>query len=189
MLTAAILMAVFITGLLGGVHCAGMCGGIVAVLSGQHEAPGAAAWPMHLSYNVGRIVSYAAAGAIAGAAGGLPLLLDGLLPVQMTLYIVANVLLVALGLYLAGVSGVLAKLEPLGTVVWRRLQPLTRRYVPAATLPKAFALGALWGWLPCGLVYSILVTALLSAHALSGAAIMFAFGLGTLPNLMAAGLL
>ena len=189
MLTAAIIGAVFLTGLLGGVHCAGMCGGIVAALAGQGARGTGAPWFMHLSYNTGRIVSYTAAGAAAGAAGGLPLLLDGILPVQVTLYVLANVLLIAVGLYLAGIWNVVAKLEPIGVAIWRNVQPLTRRFLPADTPAKALALGLLWGWLPCGLVYSILATALLSAHALSGAAIMFAFGLGTFPNLMAAGLL
>ena len=188
MLTAAILGAVFLTGLLGGVHCAGMCGGIVAALSGQGPAR-SSAWATHLFYNTGRIASYTLAGTAAGAAGGLPLLLDGILPVQVTLYVAANVLLIALGLYLAGISNAVARLEPLGAALWRRLQPFTRRLLPADTLPRAFAVGLLWGWLPCGLVYSILATAFLSAHAVSGAAIMLAFGLGTMPNLMAAGLL
>jgi sulfite exporter TauE/SafE len=186
-LTVAIIGAVFATGLLGGVHCAGMCGGIVAALAGQGGREGAS-WPIHLSYSVGRIASYTAAGAAAGAAGGLPLLLDGILPVQVGLYVVANILLIALGLYLAGVWNAVARLEPIGGAIWRRLQPLTRRFLPADTTPKALALGVLWGWLPCGLVYSILATAFLSAHALNGAAIMAAFGLGTLPNLLAAGL-
>jgi len=189
MLSAAILGAVFITGLLGGVHCAGMCGGIVAALAGQGQRNGSPAWWMHLSYNAGRIASYTIAGALVGAAGGLPLLLDGVLPVQLTLYLFANVLLIALGLYLAGVSSFVTRLEPIGAAIWHRVQPLTRHFVPANTPPKAVALGMLWGWLPCGLVYAILATALLSGHALSGAAIMLAFGLGTLPNLMAAGLL
>jgi hypothetical protein len=188
MLSIAIIGAVLLTGLLGGVHCAGMCGGIVAALSGQVPA-GTRRWPLHLSYNLGRITSYAVAGAAAGAIGSLGLLLDGMLPVQLTLYVIANLLLIALGLYLAGISSVVARLEPIGTAAWRRLQPLTRRFLPANTAPRAFGLGLLWGWLPCGLVYSVLATALLSGSAVSGAAIMFAFGLGTLPNLMAAGLL
>ena len=71
--------------------------------------------------------------------------------------------------------------------LWRRLQPLTRRFLPADTLPRALGLGLLWGWLPCGLVYGILATALLSGDALDGAAIMAAFGLGTIPNLLLAG--
>jgi len=94
-----------------------------------------------------------------------------------------------LGLYLAGISSAVARLEPIGKAAWRRLQPLTRRFLPANTVPRALGLGLLWGWLPCGLVYSVLATALLAGGTLSGAAIMFAFGLGTLPNLMAAGLL
>ena len=180
--------AVLLTGLLGGVHCAGMCGGIVAALSGQVPA-GARQWPLHLSYNLGRITSYAVAGAAADAIGSLGLLLDGMLPVQLALYVIANLLLIGLGLYLAGISSAVTRLEPIGMAAWRRLQPLTRRFLPASTVPRAFGLGLLWGWLPCGLVYSVLATALLSGDALTGAAIMFAFGLGTLPNLMAAGLL
>ena len=76
----------------------------------------------------------------------------------------------------------------MGTWLWRRIQPLTRRLLPADTLPRALGLGLLWGWLPCGLVYGILLTALLAGDPLSGAAVMVAFGLGTLPNLLLAGL-
>jgi len=188
MLSIAIMGAVLLTGLLGGVHCAGMCGGIVAALSAQVPER-ARQWPLHLSYSLGRITSYAAVGALAGAIGGLGLLLDGILPVQLALYVMANLLLIALGLYLAGISSALTRLEPIGTMAWRRLRPLTGHLVPASTLPRAFGLGLVWGWLPCGLVYSVLATALLSSHALSGAAIMFVFGLGTVPNLLAAGLL
>ena len=145
-------------------------------------------WPLHLAYNRGRIASYAAAGALAGTAGSLGLLLDGVLPVQLALYVLANLMLIALGLYLAGVSGVAARLGAARTALWRRIQPLTRGLLPADTLPRALGLGLLWGWLPCGLVYGILLTALLAGDPLSGAAIMAAFGLGTLPNLLFAGL-
>ena len=188
MLTLAVLGAVFLTGVLGGVHCAGMCGGLVAAFSGQ-TAAGKPHWPLHLSYNLGRIASYSVAGAVAGAIGSLGLLLDGVLPVQLALYVVANLLLIALGLYLAGVSAAVARIEAVGKALWRRLQPLMRHFLPATTVPRAFALGTLWGWLPCGLVYSVLAMALLSGDVPSGVVIMLAFGLGTLPNLMAAGLL
>jgi hypothetical protein len=184
-MTAAIFGAVFLTGLLGGVHCAGMCGGIVAALAGQG---GGKRLSLHLAYNGGRVLSYAVAGALAGAAGSLGLLLDGLLPVQSALYVLANAMLIGLGLYLAGVSSVVAWIERLGLALWRRIQPLTRNLLPADTLPRALALGLLWGWLPCGLVYAVLTTALLTGDALDGAAIMAAFGLGTLPNLLLAGL-
>jgi uncharacterized protein len=180
----AIFGAVFLTGLLGGVHCAGMCGGIVGALSGP---AGSRRLSRHLAYNFGRVTSYAFAGAAAGTLGGLGLLLDGLLPIQIVLYALANVMLIAMGLYLTGVSRIATVLEQLGMGLWQRLHPLTRHLLPADTLAKAVGLGLLWGWLPCGLVYGILATALLSGSAVNGAAIMAAFGLGTVPNLLFAG--
>lgn len=188
-LTAAILGAFLLTGALGGTHCAGMCGGIVAALSRQPGRDGAPQWPLHLSYNLGRIASYGVAGALAGAVGSIGLLLDGLLPIQLGLYVTANLLLIAVGLYLAGIGNLVARLEPAGLALWRRVQPLTRHLLPANSVPRALGLGLLWGWLPCGLVYSVLTIALLSGSALGGGAIMLAFGAGTLPGLMAAGLL
>lgn len=185
-------LAVFLIGLLGGVHCAGMCGGIVSALSLQ--IPGAAvrsgpAWTLHLAYNLGRISSYAIAGALMGALGSLGLLLNNWLPVQMSLYVAANLMMVALGLYLTGITQTLAFTERAGQWLWRRIQPVTRRFLPVRGVVQAFPLGMLWGWLPCGLVYSVLTMTLLSGSAARGAATMLAFGLGTLPNLMLAGLL
>jgi sulfite exporter TauE/SafE len=178
------LLSVFLAGLLGGVHCIGMCGGIVGALS--MRLPGSAPrWGFHLAYNLGRILTYAVAGAVAGASG---LLLKNLLPVQMGLYALANLMLVLLGLYLAGISAAVSRIERLGGRLWRRLQPLTRRFLPVENPGGAFMLGLLWGWLPCGLVYSVLVTAMASGDPLYGAGIMLAFGLGTLPNLLAMGL-
>ena len=186
--TWLILGAAVLTGFLGGVHCAGMCGGIVTALVGQ-TAGNARPWLIHLAYNAGRIASYALAGAAVGAVGSLGLLLDGWLPVQVFVYVAANLLLIALGLYLAGIRSPITRLEHLGAGLWRRIQPHTRRFLPADSAPKALALGMLWGWLPCGLVYTVLFTALLSGSALNGAILMLAFGLGTLPNLMAAAVL
>jgi len=178
-------LALFLIGLLGGTHCIGMCGGIVGALS-----MGAASRPsLHLAYNAGRIISYALAGAIAGALGGASLVLSGQLPVRIILFVLANLMLVALGLYLMGVTRALAFSERLGQRLWRHLQPLSRRFLPARSVAQAFPLGLLWGWLPCGLVYSALVTAMTSGSALHGAGMMLAFGLGTLPNLLLAGLL
>lgn len=183
-------LAVFLVGLLGGVHCAGMCGGIVSALSmqGPRDAKGPA-WTVHLAYNLGRISSYATAGALMGALGSLGLLLNNALPVQMTLYIAANLMMIALGLYLTGITGALAFTERAGQWLWRRIQPATRRFLPVRGPAQAFPLGMLWGWLPCGMVYSVLAMALLTGSATRGAATLLAFGLGTLPNLMLAGLL
>ncbi len=178
-------LALFLVGLLGGTHCVGMCGGIVGALS----MGGPPRLSLHLAYNLGRIASYAVAGALVGALGGLSLALSGQLPLRLALAVAANLMLVALGLYLVGVTRALAFVERLGQNLWRRLQPLTRRFLPATTPARAFPLGLLWGWLPCGLVYSALATALTSGSALRGGLLMLAFGAGTLPNLLLAGFL
>lgn len=178
-------LALFLVGLLGGTHCVGMCGGIVGAMS----MGGKAGWGMHLAYNGGRILSYVAAGAIAGALGAASMGFEGQMPARMVLYFIANLMLVALGLYLLGITGALAFTERAGQRLWRHLQPLTRRFLPVRSIAQAFPLGLLWGWLPCGLVYSALATALAAGSAGRGAAAMLAFGLGTLPNLLLAGLL
>ena len=181
-------IAVFLVGLLGGTHCIGMCGGIVGALT-VHTPGGRPQWPLHLAYNLGRISSYALAGAALGAVGSAGLLLNDALPVQMTLYVLANLMLVALGLYLTGVTQALTFTERAGQKLWVRIQPLTRRFLPATRVSRALPLGMLWGFLPCGMVYSVLTTALLTGSALRGAGLMLAFGFGTLPNLLLAGFL
>ncbi|WP_428825468.1 sulfite exporter TauE/SafE family protein [Azonexus sp. IMCC34842] len=178
-------LALFVVGLLGGTHCVGMCGGIVGALS--MGAP--ARWSMLFAYNAGRIISYAAAGAVAGALGAASLGLEGQVPVRLILYFLANLMLIALGLYLLGVTRALAFTERAGQHLWRRLQPLTKRFLPARSFAQAFPLGLLWGWLPCGLVYSALASSLTAGSAGRGALLMLAFGLGTLPNLLLAGIL
>ena len=178
-------LALFLVGLLGGTHCVGMCGGIVGALA--MGAPGR--WSMHLAYNAGRILSYTAAGAAAGALGAASMSLEGQMPVRLLLYLLANLMLVALGLYLLGVTRALAFTERAGQHLWRRLQPLTRRFLPARTVAQALPLGLLWGWLPCGLVYSALASSLTAGSASRGALLMLFFGLGTLPNLLLAGIL
>ncbi len=181
--------ALFLVGLLGGTHCIAMCGGIVSALTLQQSStPAHPAWALHLSYNLGRISSYVLAGAIMGAIGSLTLLLRHLLPVQLLLYVLANLMLVALGFYLMGLTRSLAFLERLGQRFWLKIQPLTKRFHPARRASQTFPLGLLWGFLPCGMVYSALSTALLSGSATRGASLMLAFGLGTLPNLLLAGL-
>ena len=181
-------ISVFLIGLLGGTHCVAMCGGIVSVLTvplpGQDKA-----WLLHLGYNCGRILSYALTGAGMGSIGSLGLLLNNVLPVQLGLYLAANLMLVALGLYLAGLTQALSFLERIGQRWWARIQPYTRRFLPARSISQAVPLGMLWGWLPCGMVYSVLAAALLSGSAARGAGLMLAFGLGTLPNLLLAGML
>jgi len=182
--------AVFLIGLLGGTHCVSMCGGIVGALTLQLRSPGSKPqWSLHLAYNLGRIATYTVLGGLVGALGSVGMVYDGMLPVQMTLYVLANLMLVALGLYLTGFTRPLAPLERAGHVVWRQIKPATRRFLPARSVRQALPLGLLWGFIPCGLTYSILATALVSGSGARGAGLMLAFGLGTLPNLLLAGML
>ncbi|MBL8458938.1 sulfite exporter TauE/SafE family protein [Zoogloea sp.] len=185
-------LAVFLIGLLGGTHCVGMCGGIVSALTvNTVRLPGESRreWPLHLAYNIGRISSYTLAGAAMGAIGTVGMLFNDILPIQLGLYVAANLMLIALGLYLTGFTRALSGVEQLGSRLWSRIQPLTRRFLPARSVAQALPLGLLWGFLPCGLVYSVLATALVTGAAERGAMLMLAFGLGTLPNLLLAGLL
>lgn len=180
------LATAFLAGLLGGAHCVGMCGGIVAAMSFQRGG-GKQPVSLHLGYNLGRIASYTLAGALAGLIGSAAFLSANLLPLQKTLYILAQVVLIMIGLYLAGLSRAVLWLEKAGGGLWKRLQPLFGKLLPIRDFPGAVVAGAVWGWLPCGLVYSVLVTALASGRTESGAMLMLAFGLGTLPNLLAMG--
>jgi hypothetical protein len=183
-------LGAFLVGLLGGVHCIGMCGGIVGAISlGMPGMPGrqGTRWPMLLAYNLGRIASYTLAGAIAG---GLGFFFSGLLPVQQAQQIllgVAGVVMILLGLYLGGWWNLLSYVEQAGGHLWKRIEPLGRGLLPVRRVGQGLALGMLWGWLPCGLVYSVLIWAVSAGGAGEGALLMFAFGLGTLPNLLAMG--
>ena len=197
-------LPLFMVGLAGSVHCIGMCGGIVGALSLGGGAGAAAparaviaiavARPALqanvlrvLAYNGGRIASYMLAGAIAGGIAGAGMLKIATL--QVAGYWLANLMLVALGLYLMDAWRGLARLEAAGNVVWRRVRPLLKPLMPMDSVVKALAVGGLWGWVPCGMVYSALLTAMLQGSALHGAAAMGAFGLGTLPMLFGMGLL
>lgn len=183
-------LAAFLVGLLGGVHCVGMCGGIVGTLtlglpSGvRTSAP--RLLPYQLAYNLGRISGYGVAGALLGGIGQAAFVA---LSLQRGLYLVAAVFMVLLGLYLAGWWPGFARLEGLGTTLWRWLEPLGRRLLPIRSWWQALLLGFVWAWIPCGLVYSVLIWALAAGSALQGTLLMLAFGLGTLPTLLGMGML
>src|SRR5512134_1015410 len=174
----AVYVSAFLVGLLGGVHCLGMCGGIVGALSLQRPGAQPVA-AFQLAYNLGRILSYGVAGALAGAIGFAA---GGAVAARVGLYVLANLMLLALGLHLAGLWQGVAALERVGVLLWARIRPLAARFLPVDSTPRALASGLLWGWLPCGMVYSVLTTALFSGSAARGFLVMLAFGLGTLPN-------
>ncbi len=176
--------AAFAAGLLGGVHCVGMCGGIVGTLALEARGP---ALGRQLAYNAGRIGAYAAAGTLAGFVGSLAYAGGAWITAQAAMFFVANVVMVLLGLYVAGWGRAVLRVEAAGFPLWRRIEPFARRMLPIDSTAKALGAGLAWGWIPCGLVYSMLVLAAASGSAAEGALVMAAFGLGTLPNLLAAG--
>ncbi|WP_210668849.1 sulfite exporter TauE/SafE family protein [Pseudomonas protegens] len=180
-----LLGSALVLGLLGGGHCLGMCGGLMGALTlaipPEHRSR---RLRLLLAYNLGRIFSYASAGLLLGLAGWAV----ASSPAALGLRVVAALLLIAMGLYLAGWWSGLTRIEALGRGLWRHIQPVASRLLPVSSLPRALLLGALWGWLPCGLVYSTLLWAASQGNAGYSAALMLAFGLGTWPVLLATGL-
>lgn len=183
------MVAAFMIGLLGSTHCIGMCGGIVGALTmglPEHQRSSAARLlPWLLSYNAGRLLSYSLAGFLLGllSASGSQLL-------QMKFPVgglVGALFMMLLGIYIAGWYPTMQWLERAGGVIWNRLEPLGKRILPVTNHAHAFGLGVVWGWLPCGLVYSSLAWAATSANAWNSAMLMLAFGLGTLPMLLMIG--
>ena len=179
--------AAIAVGFLGGTHCVGMCGGIVSALSLSIDQPKKTPLSFLLAYNVGRIISYVIAGAIAGGFGALLAANSSLNSAQTGLSIVAAGFMFLMGLYIAGWSSMLSKVEKAGGVIWRQLEPLGRRFLPVKQTDHALWLGMVWGWLPCGLVYSVLIWSLSAGSATEGMWLMLGFGFGTLPNLLAMG--
>lgn len=170
-----------------------MCGGIVGALCGGLGKKGAgfsfaARFPFLLAYNAGRISSYVIAGAIAGALGAGAGSFFDIHTAHRLGRIVGALFLAGFGLYLFGITAVLGPLERAGEKIWRRIEPLGRRFLPPKHSGQALGLGLVWGWLPCGLVYSTLALAATAGGPAAGMRTMLAFGLGTLPMLLAMGL-
>lgn len=180
-----LLGSALVLGLLGGGHCMGMCGGLMGALTlAIPPAQRGRRLRLLVAYNVGRVLSYTAAGLMLGMAGWAV----ANSPAVFVLRIIAALLLIAMGLYLAGWWSGLTRIEAMGRGLWRHIQPVASRLLPVSSLPRALLLGALWGWLPCGLVYSTLLWAASQGDALYSAGLMAAFGLGTWPVLLATGL-
>ncbi len=186
----------FVAGLLASGHCFGMCGGIVGAFSigspragaGAPFADGRKKLPGLLAYNAGRILTYTLLGALAGTLGAT---LAGLLPpvvAHRAARLLAAFFLLGLGLYLAGRPQFLQPIEQAGARLWRQIEPASRKLSRARGPGQALALGLVWGFLPCGLVYSMLALASLAGSPAEGALVMLCFGAGTLPALVAAGL-
>lgn len=185
------IVSAFLAGLVGGMHCVAMCGGYVAALSrptqdGQPVLSISAIRQRHLLANAGRVVTYAALGLLVGAAGGAALAASWGMA-ERVLYVLANLLLLVLAVSVARGGSTFAGLERAGLAAFSRLIPAVARLGREHGAAARFALGVLWGLTPCGLVYGVLPVAMMSGGALEGGLVMLAFGLGTLPNLLAAG--
>ncbi len=184
MIDIGILFSLFSLGLVSGAHCIGMCGGIMGALTMAIPAEAKSKrWFMLVAYNLGRILSYSLMGLLAGLFAEQFSALGG----GTLLRILAGILLISMGLYLANWWQGLTKLETLGRYLWAYIQPIGKRLMPVDTITKALLLGALWGWLPCGLVYAALAMAMTQPAPFMAASAMLAFGLGTLPAVLAAG--
>ena len=182
-----LLSAALLAGLIGSAHCLGMCGGIsglfavnASVTSMRRQVPFA------LAYNVGRIASYAVLGIIVASAGSV--IVKASPQVAVGVRILSGVVIILVGLKVAFDIRVLNAIEKTGAALWSRIAPAAKGLVPVTSLPRALGLGLLWGWLPCGLVYSVLLIAATSAEPASGALIMMTFGAGTMPAMVMTGL-
>ncbi len=177
-------------GFLGSTHCIGMCGGIVGALNAglPQTSRQSRFTPIayHITYNSGRFLSYSVAGGLAGLIGAqsTKIPLGTVIPVGG---LIAGLFMIVLGLHLAGWQRAFAWIESAGGHLWKYIQPLGKRFLPVKTPMHGFGLGLVWGWLPCGLVYSALALSMVSASPSRGALLMFAFGLGTLPMLLTIG--
>ena len=187
-----IYISALLIGMLGGTHCVGMCGGIVTALtiglSNQKRNDGRRFFIYQLSYNIGRILTYTITGALVASIGAVSEHYGFGMQVRKILTLTAASVMIFLGLYLTGWwKTAILKIENIGSVLWRRIEPLAKKFIPIHSISHALIAGILWGWLPCGLVYSALFLAM-SANSISqGALIMWSFGIGTLPVLLGLG--
>ncbi|EAR53269.1 hypothetical protein SKA34_13985 [Photobacterium sp. SKA34] len=181
--------AAFLIGLMGAGHCIGMCGGVAAAITiGMPESTkNSKRWIYLLNYNFGRLVAYTVAGAIIGAMLAGVATINGSNSPLIFMRFFAAIMMIVLALHIGQWWFGLNKLERIGQVAWRYISPLATSFLPLKSPIKALPFGFLWGWLPCGLVYSALTWAAVSGSALNGAIIMLAFGLGTLPAMLAVG--
>ncbi|MCG8369289.1 MAG: sulfite exporter TauE/SafE family protein [Proteobacteria bacterium] len=178
--------AALAAGFVGSAHCFGMCSGISGLFAvGANVRSIRSEIPKAIAYNAGRVLSYAFLGMVVALLGktAVSSIPDLAAPVRLA----SGLLIVLVGLQLAFGWRILAPLETAGSTIWRRIAPAAKRLVPVETTTQAIGLGLIWGWLPCGLVYSVLLLAATTAEPAGGGLVMIAFGLGTMPAMIATG--
>lgn len=182
-----LLSAALLAGLVGSAHCLGMCAGISGLFAVNAEVASLRkSIPTALVYNAGRVITYAVLGMIVAAFGSVIVKASPNLAVGVR--ILSGIIIILVGLKVAFDLRVLNVIERMGGTLWARIAPVATKLVPVTSLPKALGLGLVWGWLPCGLVYSVLLIAATSASPMGGAASMVAFGIGTMPAMVLSGL-
>ena len=185
----------FNLGLFSSLHCVGMCGGFISTLmlatSNQNspEHQNKVNLKNSFAYNFGRIISYSIAGLIMGLFGFAIAEVLSQYNVYMALQVFASVILISIAFNIIGVFQFSKRLERVGMLVWQFIQPMGKRLLPVDSFSKAVLFGMLWGWLPCGMVYSALLFSITSGSAINGMLVMLFFGLGTLPTMISAGYL
>ena len=182
-----LLATAFVTGLLGSAHCFGMCAGISGLFAiNVNVASMKTQVPKAIAYNVGRVLSYAVLGAAVAMIGKT--MVSGIPDIAAPVRFASGVLIILVGLQLAFNWRLLSPLENAGAKLWNRIAPAAKGLVPVETTTQALGLGLIWGWLPCGLVYSVLLLAATTTDPFGGGLVMVAFGLGTMPAMIATGL-
>lgn len=182
-----LLSAALLAGLVGSAHCLGMCAGISGLFAVNAEAASMrASVPTAVVYNAGRVITYAVLGIIVAAFGSVIVKASPDLAVGIRM--LSGIIIILVGLKVAFDLRILNVIERMGGTLWARIAPVAKKLVPVTSLPKALGLGLVWGWLPCGLVYSVLMIAATSASPTGGAATMVAFGIGTMPAMVLSGL-
>lgn len=183
----------FLMGLISSMHCAGMCGSIIGTLTlslkPEIRNNKKLLFPFVLNYNLGRILSYTMAGAIAGVIQTLFTLPFAEGQGHRFLQILSAVVMSSAGLYIAGWFPRFAYIEKAGAKFWKIIEPFGRKLIPVQSLSQAFLFGMIWGWLPCGLVYTALAVATTAGAIHNSALTMLAFGFGTLPAVMGVGIM
>ncbi|NAW60192.1 MULTISPECIES: sulfite exporter TauE/SafE family protein [unclassified Vibrio] len=179
-------LGAFVIGVVGAGHCMGMCGGLASLLSlGQQSHSKQRVIP--LLYNTGRLISYALVGALVGGSVSTLAEVSELNSALVWLRLIAAIFMILLACYLGRWWNGLLQVEKLGQSVWRYISPVGKSLLPLKSSLHALPFGVIWGWLPCGLVYSTLTWSAVSGSAVNGALIMLAFGAGTLPAMLFVG--
>lgn len=186
MLTELTIISAFLAGLLSAAHCIGMCGSIVGALT-LTIPNNQSLWLYLLSYNLGRISSYTIAGLTVGFLGSAVINQFSLHYYHFLIVQFSGIFMIILGLYMGNWWKGLSALERIGAYLWCKLEPWGQAFIPVKKTWQAFGFGLIWGWLPCGLVYSILAFSLTSCNTQQGGILMLAFGVGTLPTTLALG--